>query len=161
MQHNRRQGRRAIAIAWGATLLGSCSYAYDVRAVAIDGRLAFVSSDRDYDCVANIKISSREARATPVRGDARGLVVNGGAFWWTDNSDTECTATYPVFYGVGSPGWRTLVAPKKLKLGVIYNIAAEGRGADGLGCFRMDPERRIENLSYARCLETPPSKSEV
>ena len=113
-----------------------------------------MSSDRDYDCVANIKISSREARAAPILGDDRGLVVNGGAFWWTDNADIKCTAAYPVFYGVGSPGWRTLVAPKKLRLGVIYNVAAEGRGANGLGCFRISRYRRIENLSYDRCLET-------
>ena len=113
-----------------------------------------MSSDRDYDCAANIKVSSREARATPSLGDQRGLVVNGGAFWWTDNPVIECTAAYPIFYGVGSQGWRTLVAPKKLKLGVVYDVVVEGRGANGLGCFRISPHRRIENLSYDRCLET-------
>jgi hypothetical protein len=154
MQSNQRSFTTALVVAMAASALGSCSYAYDVRAIAIGGKLAFVSTDRDFDCAANVYITSDEAIATPVPGDQRGLVVNGGSFWWTDNPTDECTMNYPLVYDTHFSNVRTLVRPKKLKLGVVYEVQTQGHGAYGTGCFRISRERRIENLPYESCMST-------
>ena len=140
-------------------LLGSCSYVFDVRAVAIGGRLAFVSADGDYDCVANINVSvgPRTAPvAVPAPGDDRGLVVNGGAYWWTDNHPGECALDFPILYGADGPSQRTRVAPKILRVGVPYAVNTQGQGAYGTGCFRITAERRLDNLPSGYCLEPSP-----
>ena len=113
-----------------------------------------MSRPTETNCLANINVSTDEdVRATPVAGDDRLLVVNGGAFWWTDNPVINCTMNYALFYGVGGPKVRTVVAPKKLKFGVTYKVETEGDGAYGHGCFRISDQHRIENLPFDRCLE--------
>jgi len=160
MHTHRISGSRAPMMLLAFALLGSCSYGYDVRAVAINGKLAFVSTDADWDCVANIDVSTDQTTAKPLAGDDRLLVVNGGAFWATHNPVIECTMDFPLLYGAGGPKVRTSVAPKKLKFDVLYTVSTEGEGAYGNGCFRINAERRIENLPYNSCFDADGS-SEV
>ena len=73
--------RTLIALALFATL-GSCSSAYDVRAVIIGGGLAFVPAETDMwgepDCIYSIRVSAADGPG-PVASaadDAR-MVANG------------------------------------------------------------------------------------
>lgn len=137
----------AAAAAWP---LAGCSWVYDVRAAAIGGRLAFVSDDPDFDCVANVSVSAvGEARAVPAAGDDRALVVNGGAHWWTRNPVSTCVTGFPLFYG-GAAG-NELVAAKRLRTGVVYEVNSEGLGGYGGGCFRITAGLRVENLAEGAC----------
>lgn len=146
---------RVIALAGLVILLSGCSYSYDVIAKVIDGRLAFASKDDDYTCIANIFVTAEDGvRAVPAPSDQRGLVLNGGAFWWTDAPVARCTTKLPVFYGSVAPSVGHYVSPKPLRIGVMYAVNTEGGGAYGHGCFRITPTRRIQNLPYDECIRT-------
>src|SRR3546814_16923182 len=81
--------------------LGSCSYAYSLRAVVIDGRLAFVVapwSKRHPDCMWGVVVSIDEGGpiAKPAPGDDAALVQNGGGDWWRAEErrvGQECVST--------------------------------------------------------------------
>ena len=145
------------------SLVGSCSYAYDLKAVIIDGRLAFIvdpSSDNEADCIDGIAVdaASGEPYAEPATGDDRGLVLNGGVYWW-DFTDT-CETPFPVFYGdklKGSPqSGMGYVAPKPLKRGVFYNVTTTGSGSGSGGAwFKILPSGRVENYRNDPHLQEP------
>src|SRR6478736_5885118 len=83
-------------------LLGSCSYAYDLRAVVIGGQLAFIvdpSSPGDADCIRTIEVSADrdEPYAEPAPGDDKQLVLNGGVYWWDFRGVESCENPFPVF----------------------------------------------------------------
>ncbi|MBC2665238.1 hypothetical protein H7F51_06885 [Novosphingobium flavum] len=141
-----------------ALSVGGCSYVYDVVAVIVDGRLAFIvdpKSQSGADCIRSIHVSTGEsARATPVPSDDRQLVANG-AFWWKDTAVDECLNPFPVFYGAplkGKPfvykdGLHGGVEPKPLLTGVIYDVDMSGSGSGyGGGRFRILPNNRVENI---------------
>ena len=159
-----RAVRKATALLATAApfLLGSCSYAYDVRAVAIGGRLAFVPADEDYDCAVSIDVSVNPRgdapRAEPAPGDDRLLVLNGGAYWSTRDRRGDCAMDFPIRYGAYGPAATTPVAAKILRAGVPYAVNSWGRGAYGSGCFRITADRRIENLPSGYCFEPPPDE---
>lgn len=153
MERHLDQPLKSVITLSAGALLGSCSYQYDVEAVAIGGRLAIASRDPDYRCLANIMVQSSEASATPGTGDDRLLVVDGGAFWWTENPVVACKMEYPILYGHAAAGIKVAVAPKKLKIGVLYEVRGEGEGAYASGCFRISDQRTIENLPHASCFE--------
>lgn len=116
-----------------ALALGSCSYTYDVRAVMIDGRLAFVA-DRSWlgqpDCFRSIEVRSR---AEPSR-----------ALWRQAAPASSCPFDFPVFYGDRLIA-DVLVEP--LRAGTIYEVASMSRGSGyGRGRFRLTGDRRVENL---------------
>ena len=143
--------RMLVLIALAPSIQG-CSYGYDVMATVIGGRLAFVSADDAYTCLANVRVNAvNGTTATPEPGDHEGLVLNGGAFWETDGPISDCVSDFPVFYGVVPPGANQLVAPKRLQVGVIYSVNTEGHGAYGFGCFRISESRRVENLPGNPC----------
>ena len=142
--------RRFPALVIATITLGSCSYGFDIRAGVIDGRLAFVSNDSEWDCIADIYVTTETpARAVPAKGDDAGLIQNGGAFWWTESPVTDCKMNFPVFYG--TENGRTSVAPKPLHLGVTYAVHTQGEGAYGSGCFRITNERKVLNLALDIC----------
>ena len=143
---------RITAVIAASIVLQSCSYSYDVLATVIDGRLAFISADDDYTCVANVDVSAAyETRAVALPGDDQGLVVNGGAFWSTNAPVIDCRMQFPIFYGSIAPGVQQSVSPKPLRVRVIYSVNTEGEGAYGHGCFRITAARRIQKLSDEHC----------
>lgn len=149
--------RKLVAAIALATALQGCSYGYDVIATVVDGRLAFVSANDDFTCIANIFVTAEDGtRAAAAPQDEVGLVANGGAFWWTDAPVIDCTMNFPVFYGSFPGELRHDVLPKPLKVGAVYAVSTEGEGANGNGCFRITPERRVENLPYHQCHPAPP-----
>lgn len=143
-------------------LLAGCSYVYDIRAVAIGGRLAFVPADGDYDCAVSIDVgveaAGRAPRAVPAPGDDRLLVVNGGVYWSTRDRRGDCSIDFPIRYGADGPAATSRVAAKILRVGVPYSVSTWGGGAYGSGCFRITAERRIENLPYGFCFEPRPDE---
>lgn len=151
--------RSAILIA-SALLTNGCSYIYDLRAIVINGRLAFVvdpKSKQKAKCIRSIHVSTADnetARAAPDRGDAVGLVTNG-VFWWKDYAVDACPNKFPILYGqrlegrpfIYSDGDTSGVEAKPLRVGVIYEVeTASGSSGYGGGRFRIRADHTVENL---------------
>ena len=159
---------RIVGIAIAAFALGSCSYTYDLLAVVIDGRLAFIvdpSSSREPECINAIHVSTDKgetATAKAMPGDDEQLVANG-VFWWK-SLEQNCQNRFPIFYGQPLKGNRlvygegipgavpgeasSLVEAKPLHVGVVYEVATtSGATGYGGGWFRIAPDRRVENWS--------------
>ena len=140
-------------------MLGSCSYAYSIRAVAMNGRLAFVVapwSERHPNCVRGVTVSVDKGGpiARPSPGDDAALVRNGGGYWWEQFDVTSCPNPFPIFYGQplkGVPsdygGGRTSsVKAKPLVIGHVYEVGMESSGSGyGSGWFRITRDGHIEN----------------
>lgn len=137
----------AIMTMLGAAFsLHGCSYVYDVEARVVGGRLAFVPSDDDFECVRSAHVTTDEAvRPEPGPTDRSGLIRNAGAFWWV-NYPASCEVTFPLLYGQSGIGADESVRAKPLRVGVIYDISTSGDGGYGSGRFRITPDRRVENL---------------
>jgi hypothetical protein len=150
---------KPVALCVVALALSSCSYGYELRAVVINGRLAFVvdpSSSRKPDCVRGVTVSLDDQGpiAEPEKGDDVGLVRNGGAYWWDIRDVGSCFNDFPVFYGaplMGNPfdygdGHSGYVKAKKLRVGVIYAVNAQSSGSGyGTGWFRITPRLTVES----------------
>lgn len=134
--------------------LGGCSYRFDVRAVMIDGRLAFVSTGRfpKPDCISRVMI--RDVEAGTAQTYAAWMQT---AFAWVDEGGYDCTDRFPLFYGeplkgedADRPVPATEVAPKELRVGAIYEVMIiSGATGAGGGRFRLLPDGRVENLGRA------------
>jgi hypothetical protein len=139
---------RLMALA-SLLMLGGCSYIYDIAAVMIDGRLAFVvdqESGRKPSCVSTVSVVL----------DVRAVKHPDGVdpFLWKEGQLSDCANTFPIFYGqrikgeAPSPDHVLDTLPAKpLKIGVIYevHILSEGSGYGG-GRFRLTADGRVENL---------------
>jgi hypothetical protein len=149
--------RRGIALVSLLALTG-CSYTYELRAVVIDGHIAFIvdpNSDRQPDCIRSIYVETDEGvTAKPAMGDDAGLVEHG-AFWWKDTAVTECPNPFPIRYGQHLEGRPFAyqnrvtagVEAKPLVIGVIYDVTTTSSGSGYGGCrFRIRADRTIENL---------------
>ncbi|HUD89994.1 hypothetical protein [Sphingobium sp.] len=149
--------RFCIACCFLLLLIG-CSYVYELQAIVLDGRLAFIvspSSQRSADCIRSIDVSAEtNVRATPTFGDDRQLVKNG-SFWQQATAIEACLNPFPVIYGTSLKGEPfsyngqqiRAVRAKPLQVGVIYQVQTSGSGSGGgVGRFRILPNRRVENL---------------
>jgi len=153
--------RRVARISMGALLLltlGSCSYAYSLEAVVIDGRLAFVVapwSERSASCINGIEVEIGDGGPTakPAPGDDARL-VNGDVYWWEFLAVDSCPNPFPIFYGQplrGAPfiyedGKPSTVAAKPLVIGHVYSVSTTGSGSGaGGGWFRITADGRVEN----------------
>jgi hypothetical protein len=155
MQSNSRQ---ILFIPFATLVLGSCSYGYDLLAVAIDGRLAFIvdpHSSYKPDCVGEINVSVEKGGplARPGPGDDKGLVRNGGVYWWKSTEVTSCENRFPILYGQQIKGplfnyenGPSSVEAKPLRIGVFYGVNASGAGAYGSVWFRISRTGHIDNF---------------
>lgn len=148
---------RIAAIA-SVLLLGGCSYAYDILATMIDGRLTFIvdpnSRTKPSSCLTTIIVSAqdRERRVEADPGDDAEL-VNAGVVWW-NSVGYDCRTRFPVTYGVPLAGEPTSaeqagheVEAKQLAPGVIYEVTATaGATGYGGGRFRLTGNGTVENL---------------
>ena len=146
--------------------LSSCSYAYDLMAVMIDGRLAFVvdtSSDYQPDCLSSINVQADDdgPPASPAPGDDRRLVENGNVYWWDYRDVRSCENGFPIFYGRPLTGPRAenigYVSAKPLKRGVVYRVDTSGEGAYGFGWFQILANGDVKNY---RSDPTPPLRDD-
>lgn len=91
-------------------LLGGCSYAYDILATMIDGRLTFIvdpnSRAEPSSCLTRITVvaQDRQVRSEAEPGDNAQL-VNAGVVWW-NSVGYDCKTRFPVVYGVPLAGSR-------------------------------------------------------
>ena len=150
----------AIFAIIAAISLGSCSYSYDLLAVTVGGRLAFIvdpHSDHQPNCVGSIDVSVDKGGPTAqaAAADDVGLVRNGGVYWWKSTEVTSCENVFPIFYGQeikGRPfiyddGKPSSVEAKPLRIGVVYEVTTSSSGSGyGGGLFRIKKGGRIENL---------------
>lgn len=151
---------RNVLLAVSALALPSCSHMYDLRAIVIDGRIAFVvdpKSKRKADCIRSIHVQTAQgetAKAKPGPNDAEGLVRNG-VFWWKDYSVDECLNKFPIRYGQPLSGQPFVysdrdtkgVEAKPLIVGVVYYVQTASAGSGyGSGRFRIRADRTVENL---------------
>lgn len=133
--------------------LGGCYFSYDVRAVVIDGRLAFTTDKHwltgEPKCVDAIEVFAY----TPDRH----------VLWRQQAAPDVCVQDFPIFYGQPMKGARPddpdAVAAEPLKPGVIYHVDTGTQiGGSGIDLFRLTPERRVENLEYNEVY--PPEEEE-
>lgn len=137
-------------------VLGSCSYTYDLKAIVIGGRLAFVvdpKSPRDASCLNGISvIASGEAKAKAAPGDDISR-VKYGTFWY-ERLDYDCADEFPILYGQRFKGKRTplgqvieVVAAKPLRVGIVYEVTSTtGAGGYGGGAFKIMPDHTVLNV---------------
>lgn len=132
--------------------LSGCSYGFDVRAVMIEGRLAFVADGAtrgQAKCVSHIQVlpedypAGRDGESTEAWAER--------AYAWNDYGGYDCDDRFPIFYGAPLKGqdearWRDVVA-KPLRVGVTYDVSAvAGATGYGGGQFRLLPDGGVENL---------------
>ncbi len=140
--------------------LTSCSYGYNIKAVVLNGRLAFIVDPRSWrhpSCVGSVHVETeetREAHAKPAAGDDAQMVARG-TIWWKDFANDTCPNSFPIFYGQalrGTPfAYEGRLAPtveaKPLKIGVVYEVGMVSDGSGyGSGRFRLRADRTVENL---------------
>ncbi len=156
--HRRITISKSISVAVTAATLGSCSDAYDVKAIVISGKLAFVSNDPAYQCVANISVATDEkVEGVPTPRLDRQPMTKGGEFWRTNNPVGGCRMGFPIIYGPNGPHDGNRGRPKKLHAEITYRVETEGVGAYGFGCFRISAALKVANLPQERCSELAPS----
>ena len=139
-------------------LLSGCSYVYDLKAIAINGRLAFIvdpHSRSGASCIRSIEVTAvGPSRATPAAGDDRQAVATG-TFWKQTTASDQCLNPFPILYGVRLAGEPFVyedrimgsVAAKPLKADEIYEVSASGSGSGYGGVrFRIRRSGQIENL---------------
>ena len=149
--------------------LTSCSYSYDLLAVMIDGRLAFVVAPKfpsSPDCINRITVGTVDdsIRAIAEPGDDN-AEVGYGTFWSEDVSYT-CETNFPVFYGQPLKGKPTEndrvdrhVNPKALRRGIVYRVnTTTGATGYGDGIFMIERDGSVRNISrdkFDRTVEKP------
>ena len=144
---------RALRILAPIFLLGvsGCSYAFDVQAGLIDGRLAFTPTPqlRKPACVSRVMIRDESA---PTANSFETWMQT--AHVWVDQGGYECIDRFPLFYGEALKGeiptgtrGPTEVPAKPLRVGTIYEVMIiSGATGYGGGRFRLLPDGRVENL---------------
>jgi hypothetical protein len=136
-----------------APLLNSCSYSYDILAVARQGRVAFVvdpRSDHQPACVRRIELSFDDPPPIEASSNARS---GASDVVWTDSVDYDdaCANHFPLLYGQQLRGRHRpedhRIAARSLQFERIYEILTT-TGATGYGGGRFVVHRngRIENL---------------
>ena len=137
-------------------VLGSCSYTYDLKAMVIGGRLAFVvdpKSPRDASCLNEISvIASGEEKAKAAPGDDVSR-VGYGTFWY-ERLGYDRADGFPILYGQRFKGKRAplgqvieVVAAKPLRVGIVYEVTTTtGAGGYGGGAFKILPDRTVLNV---------------
>jgi len=132
--------------------LSGCSYSFDVRAVMIDGRLAFVAegpSSGQAKCVTSVRVLPQDYE--PGREGEPTEAWAQRAYAWSDHGDYDCDDHFPIFYGAPLKGTDESglpdVAAKPLRVGTIYEVSAvAGATGYGAGRFTLLPDGSVENL---------------
>lgn len=145
-----------LLISLVALSVTGCSSVYRVKAIVLAGRIAFIvdpQSKHQPSCITDIDvIASGPARARPASGDDVSR-VRYGTFWHQSVED-DCVDAFPIQYGQPLKGRARpfgsaveVVAPKRLKIGVVYEVATISPGsAYGSGAFKILPDRTLVNV---------------
>lgn len=142
-----------------AFILSSCSSVYDLKAISVNGEVAFIPENEDIwgkpspDCFYSIYVSIVDGPpATPKAGDSVGMVKNG-VYWHRSFAVTSCDNPFPITYGseLQGPPFRESnqqeVEAKPLLPGFTYEVSASSNGSEyGGGMFRLTEQGSVENL---------------
>jgi hypothetical protein len=147
--------RRIAFLLLISATLSSCSYVYDVLAVARDGRLTFIvdpASGKRPSCLRQIEVTAEHpTKAKGEPGDDASRVAYG-TFWFESvDYDDACANRFPVSYGDSLSGKRqqdrSFVRSKRLLREVVYEVATTtGATGYGGGRFMIHTNGRVENL---------------
>lgn len=143
MEKMRRAGLTssyAMGALVAALLIAGCSKLFEVSAVFLGGKLAFVGDDDEETfapwCLNNFSISDE----------------NGEKMWEIDAYDANrsakrCGPNLPIIYGVGPKGAKTVVAAKPLVAGHTYIIDGYGGGIyEGMFKYTVQQITKVQNL---------------
>lgn len=114
----RPRSRLVMTVSGLAVLLSSCSFEYEVTAEIRQGTIYFSTRGGSGSwfapdpCIDTFEI-------------ARGAEL----LWSIEriNTRADCTDDFPLAYGAPPPGFQTLVAPRALRPGEVYEIRGYGR----------------------------------
>lgn len=150
---------RTITLCLLTLALSGCSSTYDLRAIMLDGKLAFTPDDTDIwgnpdpDCLRSIEVTIVDGPpATTEEGDDI-RAVERGTYWAATFKSISCENPFPVHYGSNLKGESFFeegvsdVSAKPLVFGYSYTISASSSGsAYGDGKFRITENGAVENL---------------
>ncbi|MEO7751425.1 MAG: hypothetical protein ABIS09_08915 [Sphingomicrobium sp.] len=128
--------RRSFLASLLALALTGCSYHYDLKAVELSGRIAFMPmKDKGSGCFADFKVTSE----------------TGEVVWELSASQylpPPCQSDFPVVYGTVPHDMAARVKAKPLTAGVTYRV--EGWDGDGYsGAFRFRQGIVVDNIKVA------------
>ena len=128
-----------------------CSNEYTLRAVVVEGRLAFVPGPSWFgepECIDRISVTADEWEpvATPSPEDDESLVLLVRDYWNASSGEGQCENRFPILYGARLEGsQRVRVAAKPLRTGSVYAVrASHGDSSSGVGWFKILPNGRVE-----------------
>lgn len=127
---------RRVFIAFLTCALTGCSYHYDLKAIELNGRIAFVPlKDKGSGCFADFKVTSD----------------TGEVVWKLDAGQylsSPCDSDFPVVYGAAPRAMTEKIKAKPLKVGVTYKV--EGWDGDSYsGTFRFRQGIVVDNIKQA------------
>ncbi len=127
--------RLAVTLSLALALTG-CSYHYDLKAVELNGRIAFVpKKDKGTGCFSDFKVSN----------DA------GEVVWELDAGQylpPPCGSKFPIIYASVPHGMTEKVKAQPLRAGALYKV--EGWDGDSYsGAFRFRRGVVIDNIEDA------------
>jgi hypothetical protein len=119
-----------------ALALTGCSYHYDLKALELNGRIAFVPvKEKSTGCFADFKVTA----------DTGEVVWDLAASQYLP---PPCQSDFPVVYGTVPHDMTERVKAKPLAAGVTYRV--EGWDGDSYsGAFRFRPGIVVENVKAA------------
>lgn len=150
---------RALAMT-SVLLLGGCSYAYDILATMIDGRLTFIvdpdSPSRPSSCLTRITVAARDLQGRSEAGPGDNARLVDAGVVWRNGVGFDCKTRFPVVYGVPLEGEPAApeqagrdVTARRLIPGVVYEVSATaGATGYGGGRFRLTADGGVENLPH-------------
>ncbi len=123
-------------------MLGGCSSVYDIRAVLIDGHIAFEPLETDIwgdpDCAKWIEVIAIDG---PLEG-------HGRIAWTRGSSNGSCDLAFPIFYGGHANDDPSMTSSGSYPLvpGLTYEVTTLSPGsAYGSGRFRFDNDGEVTN----------------
>lgn len=132
-------GKPILLALTSASLLGSCSYGYDIYA-RFDGRRIILDTHaKESRFAAGLCLDSLEVRS-------RGVVV-----WsierFPPRDGLDCPNDFPIAYGLPPEGFRSGTPPVRLRPDTVYEVSGRG-SASFEGSFRYSTHVlvRVENM---------------
>jgi hypothetical protein len=136
-----------ILVLAASMALSGCSYTYAVKAVMLDGRLAFVVDPASRErprCVSRVSVVLEHVEGSESSDDPT---------FWDNAGGYDCEDVFPVFYGVPLAGARASAPAvderpaRRWEPGRTYQVVVvAGATGYGGGRFRVHPDGRVENL---------------
>lgn len=139
--------------------LGSCSYEYELLAIAHGREVAFIvdpASHHHPSCLRLIEITAEDRAKPQPNAPDYGWSSDRGTFWFqTVSFDDACANRFPLIYGRRLNGRHqqdySRLPAKPLRRNVVYQVATTTGATDfGNGRFIIRADGSIDNLPAFR-----------